>query len=517
MPKHLRPRYDRRRLGALVVASLMVVGVATLVSRFVIAESGSSSTDVASDENAGSGGGQTGTAGGSSEEHGGDVVTASGFRTPGLLTFRGSPTRSYYGEGPVPQDPDVVWSYPQDVDGMCGMSTVREETTEWCGTGWTGQPSVFERDGRTWVVFGSYDHKVHFVDFDTGEAILPPYPTGDIVKGSETVDPDGYPLVYAGSRDDRLHVVAFDRSKPEQLWSLHAEDVSPTLWNNDWDGAPLVVDDYLYVGGENSQFHVVKLNRSYDDDGQVQVAPEVVFNAPGWDEQLLGDLRGGPEGDNVSIEGSVAYRDGVVYFANSGGLVQGWDVSGLPDGDEPKRVFRFWTGDDADATVVIDEEGFLYVASEYERGLPRADEVGQLVKLDPSQPDDPLVWSFHDPSPTVPRGFWATPGLHEDVVIAPSTSGVVFGIDRATGEKRWEIDRGEQTWSSPVIVDDVWIQGSCDQTLRAYDVSDPEVEPPELWSLPMEGCVESTPAVWDGRLFVGTRSPGLVYAIGDDK
>ena len=246
---------------------------------------------------------------------------------------------------------------------------------------------MFERDGRTWVVFGAYDRKVHFVDYETGEDILPPFETGDIIKGSVSVDPDGLPLVYTGSRDNKLRVIAIDRPQPTELWALDADDVSPTKWNDDWDGSPLVLDDYLYEGGENSQFHIVKLNRSTGPDGLAQVAPELVFNAPGWDDELTAALN--TRQNDVSIENSVAYHEGVVYFANSGGLVQGWDVSGLAEGVEPTRVFRFWTGDDTDASVVIDDEGFLYVGVENERGNARAAEVGQLVKLDPRRPDEP--------------------------------------------------------------------------------------------------------------------------------
>ena len=61
----------------------------------------------------------------------------------------------------------------------------------------------------------------------------------------------------------------------------------PTMWNDDWDGSALIIDDYLFEGGENSQFHIVKLNRGYDADGKVTVDPQLVFNAPGWDDQLL--------------------------------------------------------------------------------------------------------------------------------------------------------------------------------------------------------------------------------------
>ena len=50
--------------------------------------------------------------------------------------------------------------------------------------------------------------------------------------------------------------------------------------------------------------------------------------------------------------------------------------------------------------------------------------------------------------------------------------------------------------------------------LHAYDVRTPSVEPPELWQVPLGACIESTPAVWKGRVYVGTRG-GFVYALGD--
>ena len=126
---------------------------------------------------------------------------------------------------------------------------------------------MFERDGRTWVVFGAYDRAIHFVDAVTGQDILPPFPTGDIVKGSVSVDPDGLPLIYIGSRDNYFRVIAIDRPQPTELWKLWAHDVSPTKWNDDWDGSGLVLGDYLFEGGENSQIHIVKLNRAWARTG----------------------------------------------------------------------------------------------------------------------------------------------------------------------------------------------------------------------------------------------------------
>ena len=251
---------------------------------------------------------------------------------------------------------------------MCAESSEGSETRTWCGSGWTGQPAVFERDGRTWVVFGAYDRKVHFVDYDTGEDILPPVRDRRHHQGLGV----GRPRRLARSSTRAAATTSCGSSpstgpQPTELWALDADAVSPTKWNDDWDGSPLIMDDYLYEGGENSQFHIVKLNRT---TGRRRPGagrpPSWCSTRPGWDDELTSSLN--TRQNDVSIENSVAYHEGVVYFANSGGLVQGWDVSGLAEGVEPTRVFRFWTGDDTDASVVIDDEGFLYVGVEYERG-----------------------------------------------------------------------------------------------------------------------------------------------------
>lgn len=428
----------------------------------------------------------------------------------GLLTFRGSPTRSYYGRGPVPEAPEVAWRYPKE-GGLCRSSSVGGVTRGWCGTGWTGQPTLFRLDGRLWSIFGALDGAVHFLDAESGEPLVEKFQTDDIIKGSVTVDPDGFPLVYTGSRDNFYRVISFDQGEPVELWKLDSESVGPRKWNNDWDGAGLVLDDWLFIGGENSRIHVVKLNRAWTEEGFVGVDPELVFSAPGWDEELLRAV-----GDNVSIENSVAVSGDTLYFANSGGLVQGWDLTALREGGEPTRTFRYWVGDDVDASIVIDEEGMLYVAAEFERGNARSRELGQLIKLDPSKEgEDALVWSIQE-NQGLNTGIWGTPALHDGAVIFASQGGMFRAVDRETGEDFWQIDDLRfHLWQSPVVVDDVLIMGDCFGTLRGYDVTDIREEPDELWALRLDdACIESTPAVWEGTIVVGTRSGG-VYGIRD--
>ncbi len=430
-----------------------------------------------------------------------------GESVEGVLTFRGSPTRSWHGEGPVPQNPISAWEFPSE-RRMCSVSSVAGESKQWCGMGWTGQPALLEREGDTWLIFGAYDGNVHFVNAQNGERFLPDFQTGDLIKGSVTVDPDGFPLVYVGSRDDYLRIISFDGGEAKELWRFHAYDVSPTKWNNDWDSSPLVIDDYLFAAGENSRFHIFKLNRNYGLEGQVIVEPELVFDFPGWDDELLRNV-----GSNVSIETSPVILGNTLYFANSGGLVQGWDISGLKEGEEPSRVFRFWAGDDIDATIVPDDEGFLYIGVEYERGTSRSEEVGQIIKLDPLDEDNPIIWSL-DARSYINSGIWATPAIYKDLLIVPTAQGQILGIDRMEGTIRWEINLSSKVWSSPAIVDDIMVVGDCQGNVRAFDVLDTSITPRELWSVDTGGCVEATAVIWKGSVYVGSWS-GYLHAIRD--
>ena len=455
-----------------------------------------------------------------------DTVYRQWGTVEGLTMFRGNPTRTFFGTGPVPDTtPERLWRYPDRA--MTGSSPVGNQPKTWSGTGWTGQPLVHERpDGTTELIFGAYDKQIHFLDADTGQQLRAGYDMGDIIKGTITLDPDGFPLLYAGSRDPRFRILALDGEEVREVWSLHAKSVEG-MWNDDWDSNPVVVDDMLYVGGENSWWFAVKLNRGYDADGMVTVDPEVVYQMPAWTDDLFDLL-----GRQHSVENSTAVFGDKAYFATSGGRVVGVDLSEIEDGDAAV-FFDFWMGDDIDSTITIDEEGFLYVVAhaDHEKNnntaARRVREVGQLVKLDTSIPVgdpltslDPIVWSVEIPAARgQDTGVWATPALHPaGLLFVPTDSGNLLAIDTDTGSIVWQDDVGVNAWSSPAIVDDALVVAvdcfSESPGLRAYDLTDP-LSPTEMWQLPIgtRGCVESTPAVWNGVIYVGSRD-GFMYAFG---
>jgi hypothetical protein len=437
---------------------------------------------------------------------------------PGLVTFRGNATRTYYGEGPLPQHPKVLWQYPQ-TGGLCSQSTGIDGTKTWCGTGWTGQPNVIvHKNGTVEIREGAYDDNYHFLNGLTGQPMRPDLETGDLAKGSATSDADGYPLYYAGSRDNLFRVVALDRPKPTVLWSINADTTVDPVWNNDWDGAALQIGDYLLEGGENSYFYVVRLNRHYDSKGLVQVDPKIVMLVPGFTQQFISELGD----DSVSIENSVAFAGGVAYFGNSGGLVQGWDISDvLNGGTHYKKVFEYWVGDETDASIVIDQQGDLYVGRHYSFNIPNRSRArdaqvgGSLIKLDPHKPHDPVVWTVDMGGTGADGGLLGTPALYKGVVWAPGSDGHILAVDADTGKVLSDTRVAPPLNGSPVTIDDQMVIGDCAGDLHDYGISNPR-RPRELWSVHLEGCIESTPAVWHGMLWVGARG-GKLYGIGDPK
>lgn len=435
---------------------------------------------------------------------------------PALTTLRGNWERNFFGIGPVPQHPKVAWR----VGPWCGESTDLGDTRTWCGTGWNGTPNVIPQpDGSVEVRIGGYDWAYHYLNGTTGDDTRKAFKTGDLAKGSATSDPDGCALHYVGSRDNQFRVLAVDHGKPRELWSMLAKSPSQGgKWNDDWDGAAQIVGDYLLEGGEDSWFRIIKLNR--DCDGKtVRANPKVVFETPGWDGQLESDLQGNQDPADISIENSVAYDPArkVAYFSNGGGLVQGYDISKiLNGGDQASRVFRYWMGGEGDASLVIADDGDVIASSHFvPGGNLHAKKSGQLIRLDPTKKGNPVVWKLkEDTMADGEAGFFATPALVGDTLFATATGGDFMAINAQNGDVYWKQHFTPPFWSGAAVVDGVAVFGDCSGRLFAYDVSDPQHPPKELWSMNLGGCIESTPAVWNGWIYVGTRS-GMFYGISD--
>ena len=89
-------------------------------------------------------------------------------------------------------------------------------------------------------------------------------------------------------------------------------------------------------------------------------------------------------------------------------------------------------------------------------------------------------------------------------------------VSQRTGKVFYRLSLPGPTWNSPVPIDGKILVGDCNGVLHAFDISNPSKKPKELWTVQLEGCIESTPAVWHGMIWVGSRG-GAIYGIGDPK
>ncbi|NLF19102.1 MAG: PQQ-binding-like beta-propeller repeat protein, partial [Lentisphaerae bacterium] len=130
----------------------------------------------------------------------------------------------------------------------------------------------------------------------------------------------------------------------------------------------------------------------------------------------------------------------------------------------------------------------------------------------------PLVWSVKVTKMSGGNaGVWATPALYKEMLYVPTHGGALLGIHRETGEIVWQKKFSEHAWGSPVVVEKTLIIGDTYGTLHAYDVSDTTVDPPVVWEfkVPSGSALESTPAVWKGGIYMGSRD-GYFYKFGDE-
>ena len=129
----------------------------------------------------------------------------------GILTFAGNNYRNSftYGTQLVTQKRLArAWEVPTG-------SLDSEQNGTWTGTGWTGQPLIIQWDddvrgilgiydqfknkaGFTEVIYPAMDGYIYFLELGTGVATRDPLYLGVVTKGTASLDPRGYPLLYTG-------------------------------------------------------------------------------------------------------------------------------------------------------------------------------------------------------------------------------------------------------------------------------------------------------------------------------
>jgi outer membrane protein assembly factor BamB len=468
-------------------------------------------------------------------------------------SYLGGESRRFYGIGPVPETLRVIWKVRVGTGKTAGTATVKG-ATNWSGTGWTGQCTIIRDKGRLYLVSGGFDHGLRKIDAETGEVIWR-YEFPDVIKGTNSIwiDPKATTVaerikVIAGSRRGfglsmsaplvtPVRAVSFGTGK--ELWRVA---VAHTLcYSRDADASAIIRDGIVYQGLESAQF--LKLDPSVLRSLGAWKTPKVLASTILYEKGDPAKHRG-----NVVFEASPAAIGDIIYAAAGAGRVYGLRTSDL------KKVWEYRTGSDLDGSVCTTKDGYLLVTldQEYLKGR------GGVIKLDPRKdPAHAAVWYL----PTANRNFvtW-TGGIIGSATVNdnydPDDSRPALGAASAIDGYMYLFSQNETKGtavafdgktrmptpvivakkyiggaiSTPIIVDDHVIAAGYDAKVHVYrivyDAKDGSGVPLKARngrtvrvSL-MEtdtfraGSFESTPVVWNGRIYIGSRD-GYLYCLGE--
>ena len=334
-----------------------------------------------------------------------------------------------------------------------------------------------------------------------------------------------------------------------------------------YDGSPMIANDTLVYGGENGIFYTVKLNAQFDASaGTVSIKPDGLiksrYEASGYSRD------DSPGARWYGFESSVSAFRNYAFVTDNGGRLQCVDLNTLAikyvvdvtDESDSSVVVEesyddntiyLYTGSQTRSKGSDLPEGFGYSYQRKINGLTgaiiwekrwicstgEASASGGIVAtphVGRGQISNLVIYSFSlaaqsngasaEPTGTIDPEELAEGETNDDAVqeqaqneVLPksnadgsyTTGGRIVAYDKATGNIIWSIEQANDYWASPVVVYDA--QGKayliqCDRGgyVTMYDASSGIM----LNSIDVGSRIDSTPAVFNNLLVVGTRGKG---------
>lgn len=436
----------------------------------------------------------------------------------GILTFRGGINRdgpSFGGcdieEGKL----EMVWEFITSTSSWGG------------GAGWTGQPAIVrwdeetrgimnidqkfkEKEGFAEVIYASLGGNIYFFDLESGEESRPPIKVGNPIKGSLSIDPRGYPLLYVGEGIPERGNIGYniysliDGSK---LYFINGRDSYAQRSWGAFDSSGIIHGerDTLIVPGENGILYIAHLNTDYNpEEGTVSIAPELLR----YRYRVMGQQR-------LGIENSAAAYRNLLYFADNSGWIQCFDLTTLTP------VWLADGHDDTDASLtleIVEDIPYIYTANEVDHqpkgGYSYIKKIngltGEILWEKPYQ-----CFSTKGEKP-IDGGAFATNVVGKNnmgqLVIftlaryGKFNGGIILALDKENGEEVWTKELDNYAWSSPTDFYDSRGNGYIIQCNSLGDVLLLKGDTgEELDRINLGSNIESSPAIFEDYMVVGTR------------
>ncbi|MGL5822552.1 MAG: PQQ-binding-like beta-propeller repeat protein [Sarcina sp.] len=440
----------------------------------------------------------------------------------GILTFRGNNFRTAPSYGKVKNNInslDIKWKFTTGSSSWGG------------GAGWTGQPSIVKwtKEQKEYmnlsdkdkndsefveVIYASLDGNIYFLNVKTGNQSREKINVGNPIKGSLSIDPRGYPLLYVGegiNEGGNFGFNIYSLVDGSLLYEISKDIDAPRAWGA-FDSSPLVdkKTDTLFVLGENGIVYKIKLNTKLNKESKkISIDPIIakyIYDAKGY----------------AGIESSLVAYSNLGYFADNKGAVQCINLNSM------KPIWIDYTGDDTDATIVLDiekNEPFIYTGTEVDHQGARGSSIFKKINGLTGE----TIWKKEyfceslvgkDP---VNGGMLSTPvvgkGSINNLVIASFSryegfnKGLLVAMDKIDGKIVWKKNLDAYAWSSPVDFYDennlgYIVQGDSVGNLMLIDGETGGM----LDSLQLDANIEASPAIFNNMIVVATRN-GSIYGV----
>lgn len=452
---------------------------------------------------------------------------------PVIQTFLGNWQRNFYGKN-APDTLGLVWKHYLGK----GETVISRKigTKIWAGAGWTGQPLLVKEKDNLFLIQGAYDHHLKKINAQNGELIWQ-YQFDDVIKGTGTIwvndnsaEPENRMVILQGSRLgvgnylDTKYIPSYRAISyftGKELWRMDQKWTHS--YSRDVDGSALILNDTAYLGLENSYFTV------FDPDYKNGTMINGMFQPDIIQERKLYTMDDVyKHKNNVVTESSPSLLGHRIYVPSGSGHVWGYNLK------TKELDWDFYIGSDMDGSAIVTKDSCILVSVEkqYIKGK------GGAFKLNPfKKPDEAAVWYF----PVEDNDFagWeggiiGSIGINDSYINETQTHLAAFvGIDKYlyvvnhksidsaktvlgpdsltiynTPKLVYKYKVGPSI-STPVFVDDKLIVATYwGIYLFEYDQNNRFVLIDKR-----QGSFESTPIVWDRRIYIASRD-GYLYCLG---
>lgn len=477
----------------------------------------------------------------------------------GIITFRGNNYRN---------------------GGSWGTVTISSNTLEvkdynkktsyigtWGGAAWTGQPLIVKwpaetrqvmtslydefrsKDDFVEVIYATLDGRIYFMELSSGKKTRDFIDIGAPTKGTPTLDPRGWPIIYVGQglqadgdangyKD--MYFRAYSLIDGEQLMKFGASS-SDSFAYRKWqayDSSALIdaETDTLIEPGENGVLYTMKLNTNYNAEaGTVTMdsEPKIVKYRYTSDHNKNADAS---VNGRWGMENSATAWRNYLFFTDNAGILQCVDLNTM------SLVYANNLEDDSDVSMVLEEDIpnqkiYLYTGCEYDELVRPLGNKGPAYARKIDGLTGEILWTeeFEVVSnDRVDGGILASPVLGRDgtnmegliiynvtaAVKGESTTSYLVALDKETGDEKWRYDMEIDGWSpsSPVPVytedgkgyivqcdragDVALIDGATGNEVTKVTLKDSDDKPHNF---------EATPAVYGNTIVIASRKAEIFF------